>query len=340
MKHKRPSHALSLFLMLAIFPLIAAPSTGGRTYNTTYATLELDGAVVGFLDSYEGGSPYGEVVNDKVGPDRIQQKRIAGVRYEDLTLSFGVGMADALYAWISETATGKSPRKNGSVIMADSKGQVESRLVFYNAIIKEIHFSEFNATSKDAGRITLKLGCGYTQLAGPGGNIPRDTGINKQKRWTQNLFRLKIDGLESSVSKVNRIEALTLTQKTVKNMTGNPKNDFMEPMVVEVSDLRVTLPDAYSAQFRQWMDESVISGTHKQERQGSIEIISPNGQDVVFTLSLYNLGIFRLSPGKVEKGKESSPLINADMYVEGLDMFFTGDDGADDDTTETSRRSG
>lgn len=337
MKHMRPTPALSLFILIATLPLIAAPSSNNRgVYTSAQYVLELDGAMAGNLFSAEGGNVYGEVVNEKIGTDRIQRKHVGRAKYEDLTITCGAEMSQELSEWIKGTIAGMGSRKNGAVVMADHNGQVLNRLVFYNAFIKEISFPVFDSSSKEAGKITLKLSCGYTQRSYPGGSVSMNAFSQQQKRWQLSNFQLKIDGLDQAVARASKIEAITITQRVSQDAIGNAKGYNVEPTFIEVSHLTVTVPDDYSDSLRQWMDNIVLNGNSGDERAGVINVLAANKQDILFSLTLSNLGIFKLTPEQSDAGKTDIRRIKADMYCEDVDFIYM--EGAN--TTNSSRKSG
>lgn len=336
MKHMRPSPVLSLFLLIATLPLIAAPASNNHAgYTAPQYVLELDGAMVGYLESADGGNPYGDVVNEKIGTDRIQRKHVGRAKYEDLTITCGAEMSPELYNWVKGTVTGQGSRKNGAVVTVDYKGQVLNRLVFYNAMINEVSFPEFDAASKYDGKITLKLSCGYTQRSYPGGSVSRSELSMQKKRWQLCNFQLKIDGLDQAVARTSKIEALTITQHVSHDTVGNAKFN-MDTTYIEVSHLTITVPDDYADSLRQWMDNLVINGNSGDERAGVIDVLAPNKQDILFSLTLSNLGIFKLTPDLTDAGKTGVRKIKADMYCEEVD--FINMDATN--TADSSRKSG
>lgn len=337
MKRMRPSPALSLFILIATLPFIAAPTMNERGVPASAQyVLELDGAMAGHLSSAEGGNLYGEVVNEKIGTDRIQRKHIARAKYEDLTITCGAAMGSELYDWIKGTLTGNGPRKNGAVVMVDHSGQMINRLNFYNAMIKEVSLPVFDSSSKEAGKITLKLSCGYTQRSYPGGSVSMNAFAQQQKRWLLCNFQLKIDGLDQAVARASKIEALTITQRISQDAIGNARGYNVEPSYIEVSHLTVTVPEDYSDSLRQWMDNIVINGNSGDERAGVIDVLAPNKTDILFSLTLSNLGLFKLSPDQTEAAKSGIRRIKADMYCEDVDFIYM--EGAN--TTNSSRKSG
>ena len=85
-----------------------------RGYTAGRFALEIDGAHAGWLHSAEGGHATSDVVTEKVGADMIQKKHLAGVKYEDISISCGTGMSKAFYDWIQDSFDHKASRKNGA----------------------------------------------------------------------------------------------------------------------------------------------------------------------------------------------------------------------------------
>ena len=63
-----------------------------RGYTAGKYGIDLDGINAGWVSSVEGGMASSDVVVEKLGPDHIQRKHIAGVKYEDISVSCGTGM--------------------------------------------------------------------------------------------------------------------------------------------------------------------------------------------------------------------------------------------------------
>ena len=105
-------------------------------------------------------------------------------------------------------------------------------------------------------------------------------------------FRLNIDGLHCET--VSRIEAITVTQ-----LLDPERRDPNSQLFPSVSNLVITLRDDSNAtDFYDWHRSFVIEGNNSQnqEKNGTLELLSANLQDVLFTLQFNNLGIFRLAP--------------------------------------------
>src|SRR5262249_24290716 len=75
--------------------------TTQRSFASGKYALEIEKLPMGWLHGTDGGSAYSEVVNEKVGPDHVIHKHLAGVKYEDVMVTCGTGMSKAFYEWIN-----------------------------------------------------------------------------------------------------------------------------------------------------------------------------------------------------------------------------------------------
>jgi phage tail-like protein len=299
-----------------------------RGYVAGKYGVELDGIMAGWVWSAEGGHATSDVVAEKLGPDHIIKKHIAGVKYEDISIQCGTGMSKGFYEWIKASFDHKYERKNGAIIAADYNYKEHSRLTFNMGLITEIGFPALDAASKDAAKMTIKVSPEYTRQStttgGPSisGKYAIDPG--KQKKWLPANFRLKIDGLEEPCSRVNKIEAITVKQKVVENPVGELRDYEKEPAHLEVPNLVITFPESHAKPFYDWHDDFVIKGNNgdDKEKSGTLEYLTPNLQEVLFTLTFKHLGIFKLTPEKVEAGNENIRRVKAEMYCENMQFKY------------------
>jgi phage tail-like protein len=305
-----------------------AITADGRGFVAGKWGIELDGIMAGWLWSAEGGHATLDVVVEKLGADHLQKKHLAGVKYEDLTVTCGTGMSKGFYTWIQDSFDHKYSRKNGAVMAADYNYKEHSRLTFTNALITEIGMPALDAASKDAAKMTIKFSPEYTRqtttTGGPSlaGKFPIKADI--QKKWLPANFRLRIDGLEDACKRVNKIEALVVKQKVVEHAVGEERDYQKEPAVVEVPNLVITFPESHSKDFYAWHESFVIKGQNgeDQEKGGSLEYLTPDLKTVLYTLNFHHLGIFKLTPEKVESGSEQIRRLKAEMYCEDIKFNF------------------
>ena len=300
-----------------------------RGYIAGKFALELDNANAGWLFSGEGGHATADVVVEKLGPDHIQKKHIAGVKYEDISLNFGTGMSKGTHNWIKDSFDHKYARHNGAILAATFDHKEMTRLTFNRALISEVGMPALDASSKDACKMTLKLdpeNTRFTHTLGGGPTIAGRFPINAQvqKQWLPSNFRLRIDGLEAPCSRVNKIEALTVKQKNIEHAVGEFRDYEREPGVLEIPNLVITFPESHADDFYKWHEDFVIKGNNgdDKEKGGTLEYLSPNLQVVLFTLTFEHLGIFKLMPDKVESGAENLRRVKAEMYCENIKFDY------------------
>jgi len=288
-------------------------SVSGRTW------LELDGVTSGDLKSSEGGDAVAEVVVEKVGLDNVVHKHIAGVSYTDLSMSLGAGMSKDLYDWIAATLQRKYARKDGSIVTADYKGTARSRQDFFQGLISEIGFPACDASSKDPAYITLKISPEYTRAASTNGKNASSAGptVKAAQLLTRN-FRLTIDGLDCT--RISKIDAIVVTQKVTVETIGELRDYQREPGALEISNLAINVADDPKNGFSDWFDEFVIKGNNSVAKNGTLEYLGSNLKDPVFTLTLNNLGIFKLARPRMEAGSDKVRDLRAEMYCEQI--FF------------------
>ena len=299
----------------------------GRGYVAGKYGVELDGIMAGWIWSVEGGHATSDVVVEKLGADHIQKKHIGNVKYEDISITCGTGMTKGFYQWIKDTLDLKYSRKNGAIIAADYNHKEHSRVTFYNALLTEFGMPALDAASKDAAKMTIKWAPEYTRTVNqPAATIAGKFAIDapKQKKWLPANYRLKIDGLDKACARVNKIEALVVKQKVTEHAVGELRDYEKEAAHVEIPNLVITFPESHADEFYKWHEDFVIKGNNGQdaEKGATLEYLTPNLKETLFTLTFGNLGIFKLTPEKVEAGNEQIRRLKAEMYCETIKFDY------------------
>ena len=77
---------------------------------------------------------------------------------------------------------------------------------------------------------------------------------------------------------------------------------------LEFPNIIITVPEVAAQPLVDWHKTFVIDGNNDeaQERSGYLEFFSPNMQNVLLRLDFKNMGIFRLTPDKVEANADCS----------------------------------
>lgn len=310
---------------------MAGITSNNRPYGGGHFNLTIDGANAGWIKDVDGGHATGEVITEKLGADVLFRKTISNVKYEDVSFKCGTGMSQDFYKWVEqsfkmEANAGNSGRKNGAIHVGDYDYKEVSTLDFYEALITELGMPALDAASKDAAAMTVKFTpekTRYKSTQGGGGKLVKGS-PSKQKLWTAANFILNIDGLENC-DHVTKVDALTIKQKVVQHYTGKSREYQIEPTSVETPNLVITLAEAYAKPFYDWHEDFVIKGNceDKNEKTGSLKYLAQNvsESDPLFTLNFKQLGVFKVTPEKVEVG-DKIRYVKVEMYCERIEFQY------------------
>jgi T4-like virus tail tube protein gp19 len=285
--------------------------------------LELDGAIVGWLDSASGGRATADIIVTKLGSDNVARKHLGPVKYEDISIVCGTGMSDAFYQWLQDMFDRKPSRRNGAVVATDFNFKEVSRLNFFQALITEVGMPAADAASKAVGHITLKLSPETTKHTrdGDGGKVQGKFSA-KQKPWHSNDFRLTVDGLDTTG--VSRVEAFVVKQGITEYRDGSQRETHKEPTSLEFPNLVVTLSEKTAEPWYQWHEDFVIMGDNApgKEKTGALHYLTQDLKDDLFTLDFHGLGIFKLAPEDDDSGGDKPPKEKAEMYTQDATFGF------------------
>jgi hypothetical protein len=281
------------------------PATAGRSYSAGKYALEIDGQFAGWIESVEGGG-----ASRKAGAG---ETRGTG---ENIRLYCGTGMSRNFYEWIQASLEGRFSRKSGALIACDYNYKEKSRMVWNNAVITEVGFPACDASSRDAGMMSITFSPeAIREQTSPAGGSTYSAGRGAiQKRWLPSNFRLQIDGLEGACTRVNKIEAIVVGQGRSKGYEARGMAGGMQ-----ASNLVVTLPETDAAAFYKWQ-EGFVKGNPGREsgKNGTLTYLTPDLREAFFTLTFRGLGISRVLRGRIERGGENIPRATVEMIYQGL----------------------
>ncbi len=239
------------------------PPAVQRSYGPGKYALEIDGQFAGWIESVEGGRATSGVESGRAGLE--QKGGPGGVKYEDIRVNCGAEMSRNFYQWIQASLEGRLSRTNGAVIACDYSYKERSRMEWSNAVITEVGFPACDASSRDAGMmsVTFSPESIREQTSPGGGRAYAAAGRGSQKKWMPANFRLQIDGLEAACTRVNKIEAIVVGQ-------GRSKGYEARGMAggLQASNLVVTLPEADAAAFIKWHERASSSRATLAARAG------------------------------------------------------------------------
>lgn len=293
------------------------------SYRTAGFVLDINGENAGYLQAFEGGNIYAEVIAEQRGSDGIQKKHIGAPQYGDITLKVGMSMGQALYDWIKATLNRQTLHKNGSILTVDSSGKVRDELQFFNALITEVNFPASDAGSKEPAYLTILIKPEYIRMKPGSGQTPPSP-VKKQKRWLSSNFRLTLGSLPCS--RVAKIETFTINQQVTEGQIGERRDDQIEPTSLEFPNLTITLAAADALDWSQWFEDFVIKGNNADDNElsGSLTWLAADLKTELAVVTLSHVGIFGLAPEMVEAGSEQIRRIVVDLYCEQMAVEFKG----------------
>lgn len=284
--------------------------------------LELEGSVVGYLHSYEGGNIYAEVITEPPGPDGIQKKHLGQPQYEDVRVQFGLSMGKELYEWIRSLLDKQVVTKNGSILTLDVNGKIIEEIQFVDALISEITFPAADGSSKEPAYLTVQITPEHTRRKAGSGQTPPLPTRKAIKKWLPSNFRFELGNLPCK--RVASIESFSILQQVNRATVGEWRDFERQPGHLEIPNLRVTLSAADAPDWYAWFDEFVVMGNNTDDRElsGSLTWLGPDLKTELATLNLSHVGIFRLAPDQQASGSEAIRRVIADLYCEQMAIEF------------------
>lgn len=275
--------------------------------------LHIDGVMCGSnLREVEGGAGFADVIEEPpLG--RLVKKHVGRPRWEDLELRVDLSLTDRVYNWITASWRGESQARTVLVTTVDSEGNVIRQREFRRALITETTVPALDASSKDAGFLTLKLAPEAARTLPGGGTVTIPPSLPWQ--WHLSTFRLELARLDRTpVSKIGSF--------TVKQTFTSANGDVREPGPLSFSNLTVTLPERSAATWESWFNSFVLEGNNadSQEKTGRLTLFAPDMEQELARIDLFNVGIFRLALEPKPEDRESIQRVVAGLYCERMDF--------------------
>ncbi len=281
--------------------------------------LVLDNGGVDWLYSVEGGSAVADVIAE--APRPLVKKHIANPRYQDMVISVGSNISSSLKEWIQLTLENGQEAIGGVITSLDYRGNAVSALSFKYAWISEVGLPALDARSRDAVFLTLKLAPESTTRGKSLGKPPIPPSIPNGKRWLSSNFRMAFDGdtsLSNACRRVSKIDAITVKQVFNEGDFGESREPLKHTRHLEISNLVITLPEAFAEPFYVWHQSFVIEGasSDKDEKSVTLEYMAPDLRETLFTLKLLNVGIISVAPLPTGPASDQIRQVRVEMYCE------------------------
>lgn len=282
--------------------------------------LAIDGVACGKVYSVEGGDPRASVVVSNPVGTALPKKHISGVSYAPITVVVAFPPAQPILDWIGDLCANRQTRKTLLLTTYNASGQVAGNaLQAIDTRLTEVRFPAFDASSKDAARLTLVFTPASTQAAPvttSSSTATKSAGAATKVAILSN-FKVQIGTLPTN--RVSRIEAITIKQPVAENIVGGTKQTVQTVGPTEFSNLVLTISSIDIADWNTWRDSFVVKGTNDDgsETSGSLDLLATDLTTKLMTLQFSHVGIIRASPVK-EVSSDSLAKFQPELYCESM----------------------
>jgi hypothetical protein len=291
-----------------------------RTYTAGNFVVDIDGYQIAFMKKFEGLSMEADIVSNDLGPDNMQSKHVANIKWTPGKISVGAAMGKGMHDWIKQSFEKAYAPKNGTVTAADFNFNAQSELTFQNALITSVGFPKLDGSSKDALYLDVEFQPEVVRWAkGSGKKIDGKYGV-KQKAWLASNFIVEMGGLPCA--RVASVDAFTWKCAVTPDQVGVTREPTYHPAKVTTPDIKLSIS---MADYQAWADAAkkwFIDGHHlgNNEMQGSITLLGPamDPGKPVGKIDLINCGFKKFSKQAFEANKEAISRFDVELYVEGI----------------------
>lgn len=289
-----------------------------RTYTGGRFALDINGENAGFLKKFDGLAMEADIVANDLGPDNVQKKHVANIKWTPGKATIGIGMGNECYQWIKAAFDKGYVTKSGALTSADFNYKAMSVQEFSNALITSLTVPKCDAASKDAAYFDLEFEAEQVRWKKGGGEDIRGKVGPKQKAWLCSNFRLEMGGLPTD--RVSTVDSFTWKCAVAADQVGIFREPTKHPAKVTVPDLKFSIS---MADYQAWADAAkkwFVDGQHLEENEltGRLVFLNPNMKDEIGEIELLNCGFKKFSKDPSEANSEKIARFNVEMYVEKM----------------------
>ena len=282
--------------------------------------LDVDGLPVESLRTLGGLDLQADIVDNQIGPGLEPKKHVANVSWTPGRASIGMGMGQAMYAWIKNALDQGASRASGSLATGDLNFKQRSLLTFQDALLTAVTVPRLDASSKESGAFDVEFAPARVRLAAGDGSDIRHAHGGRQQPWVCSNFRFALGSLPCA--RVASIDSFTWRCAVADDATGIVNEPTQHPVKVTVPDLRISVSladyDAWAQAAHAWF----IDGRHldSDEMEGVITLLTPDLQMPLGEIVLGNVGFKRFSQLPTADGSDALYRFTVDLYVERMSL--------------------
>jgi hypothetical protein len=253
------------------------------------------------VDSFAGGEPFAEVINEPGGLLPYAKKHLGPVQYADLEVQVPVDAHPELFQWIGDAWFGNPLREEVALDAFEPLRNTGRTLELRRTRMHEVVLPRLGVSLREEAPLTLRITPQSVQrTAGASAFVeaPEPT------EFRAHNFAVEIDGIDCT-------GVLGVEPMTVQTSEGNK---------LVFPDIHLDVDDARADAFREWFDDFVIAGNNDddKEREGAITLFDPLLERALARLELRHIGIWRMGEPESEAGGASR--VRVDLYCERMEL--------------------
>jgi hypothetical protein len=300
---------------------------GNRDYTAGRFELVIDGKKAsysaGYTKKFSGLQMMGDIVTNDLGPDNIQMKHMANMKWGPGKASVGIGMGQSLYEWMQLAFDKQYETRNGHVNVADFNGFAQSRINFTNAHLTSIGIPKLDGSSREAAYFDIEFDAEYVRwIKGDGQQVSGIVGP-KQKQWLCSNFRVEIDdngNLPLPCDRVASVDAFAWKCAVQPNYIGIHREPIKAPAKVTVPDLKLSISNADFEAWSKAAHKWFVEGYHREvdHRTGRIVFLDPDMVHELGEIELMGIGFKQFGQDDGEANAEKIKRFTVELYVERM----------------------
>jgi hypothetical protein len=289
-----------------------------RTYTGGRFALDVAGENAGFLKKFSGLAMEADIVSNDLGPENIQKKHVANIKWTPGKATIGIGMGNEMYQWIKAAFDKGYQTKSGALTAADFNYKAMSVQEFKDALITAVTVPKLDGGSKDAAYFDVEFEAEQVRWSKGGGEDIRGKVGPKQKAWLCSNFRVELGSLPCN--RISAVDSFTWKCAVAADQIGIHREPTKHPAKVTVPDVKLSIS---MADYQAWADAAkkwFVDGQHLEENemQGRIVFLNPNMKDEIGEIELMNCGFKKFSKDDLEANSEKIARFNVELYVEKM----------------------
>jgi hypothetical protein len=277
-----------------------------------YLELGLASGTAGtYAHRVEGGDPIADV-NEKPDGGGLIYRQVTNVKRTDIVAEVRPNdFTDLIRDFLQE----KSPLVDGRLVGIDYTLKPASQLGFSRALLTGVDFPALDASSLDAGYLTIHLTPESAQDQLPG-TAPTSTSTSlKATQLVIRNFSLTVSGLDTK--RVTRIEPLSISMNYAPDQLGTVRQTTTQPGKLGWGFLTVTFGAADAPSWMAWRDDFLIKGnnTDAAEKSLVLTLLAPDLTTRLFELNGSGVGLVTLRRLPATSA-DAAPKYQAQLYVQ------------------------